>query len=724
MGSENRSQWESLKRLPITETSFRAACDLMQTTARTDINRSYGMLAEYVPLVRKTRNRHWVHILLMGWARAKSSMVFSKEGELLYQQARENAGPHTRFFREALVGTALMYGEWGREEEFRKYLTLGERECQQAKDWENLSFIYTFMTNLYLDDTARVQQYFAKAIRLATSLPDKNALFTARYNRAVRFYQNSPQRQVTEFESLLELAKDSSLNRYPRKLYERTAFTFRNAGPSVYYQLMQINLLLTDYENAWKFAELFYNATVKPNPASIQAAYFNAEIAVVKAYQNDLATARTYLDRSRHLFGVKEDQIPYAGYFTAAGLLAEKAGEYKKALGYYGMVRKFGGANTGLNLLPNDIYYAHALVLNGQLDQAGRIFETFRPTISNREYTAAGYYYYKQYAGFLKAKGDYLGYSTALNHFYAIKDSLTNLNQYRAIQEILAKVRIRDKEQQISRLNAEGLARDREIRRERGFYAVVIGLAVLIIVLLVLYLRNRQIRSRQQEALQKSQLEQLEKQRHIELMEGIMQAEEKQRHQIADQLHHEVNAMLALATINISSALEKGITHDRTEQKLYKTQEVLTSVSTTIRGLSHQLMPLNLERYGFRKAIEELAETVNLAGKIKLETVIIGFENPQRYSISLLNDVYRIILELVQNILKHAKTNYALIEVIEHEHTLSVMVEDEGIGIDEAAIDHGKGLRELKAKVAYLNGQLEIKRKADRGTIVVLEIPT
>ncbi|GAB3939129.1 ATP-binding protein [Larkinella terrae] len=721
---ENRAEWERLKKQPITETSFRTACDLMQATGRTNINRSYEMLAEYVPMVRKTSNRAWVHILLMGWARAKSSMIFSEEAESLYRQARENAGKHTRFYREALVGTVLMYGEWGKIDLMDNYLNLGEKECQQANDRENLSFLYTFKAMAHASDTAILHSYLEKAIELAKNLPNKNALFTARYNLANQYYQFNPQKQVTEFEALLELAKDSSLNKYPRKLYERTAFTFRNAGPSVYYQLMQINLLLTDYENAWKFAELFYNSTVKPNPMGVQAAYFNSEIAIVKTYQNDLAAARKYLTMSKELFKVPEAQIPYYGYFLAAGFLAEKSGNYGKALQYYETVRKMGGVGVGLNLFPSDIYYAHALVLNQQLAKAGQVFDEFRPQLKNREYTATGFYFYKYYADYLKKKGDFQGYSKAQEQFDTVKDSLINLNKYRAIQEILAKVRIRDKEQQIARLNEESLARDREIRRERIFYSVAIGLAVLTIVLLILYLRNRQIRSRQKEELQQRMLEQIEKQRHIELMEGIMQAEENERHKIADQLHDEVNTMLALASLNISSTLENGIRDNRSEQKLYKTQEVLTSVSSTIRGISHRLTPLTIERSGFRKAIEELAETVNLAGKIELETIVVGFEDNSKYAVSFLNDLFRIVQELVHNILKHAQATDALVEVIEHEKTLSIVVEDNGVGIPDDAMNNGKGLSGMKAKVAYLNGQIEIKRKSDNGTLVVIEIPT
>ncbi|WP_020596596.1 ATP-binding protein [Spirosoma panaciterrae] len=720
---EGEVEWNRLKHQPITEQTFRAACDLMQRTGRTNINRSYEMLAQYVPMVKKTGNRAWVHILLMGWARAKSSMIFSKEADELYRQARENAGPHTRFMREALVATAVMFGEWGKEAEFKRYLDLGEQECRRANDKENLSFIYTFRANTYQGDTAAMRDHFEKAIRLATGIRDKNALFTAKYNYAVRYYPYNPQKQVAEFEALLELAKDSSLNRYPRKLYERTAFTFRNAGPSVYYQLMQINLLLADYDNAWKFAELFYDATVKPNPLSIQAGYFNAEVAVVKIYQRDFAAARKYLVKSKAIFGVPEAEIPYSGYFLAAGLLAEHTGQYARALQYYEMVREKEGEGEGLSVIPFSISYAHVLTLNKRFAQADQVFSQYRPRLKNREYTASGLYFYQYYADLLKARGDYPAYAQAQETFYAIKDSLTNLNQYRSVQEILAKVRIRDKEQQIIRLNEASVARDRQIRQERIFYTVLIGLSILTIVFLVLYLRNRQIRSRQKEALQQSQLEQLEKERHIELMRGIMDAEETERRKIADQLHDEVNAMLALATLNVSSTLEKGVPDERSEKKLHKTQEVLLSVSTTIRELSHRLTPLAIEKYGFAQAMTDLGETVNTSEKLKLDMIVVGFNNPTAYPISLLNDLYRIVQELVHNILKHAQATHATIEVVGHKKTVSIIAEDDGVGFVDDGATKGKGLTDIKTRTAYLNGQMEIKQKQDSGTLIVIDIP-
>ncbi len=259
------ADWAVLNSKPLTEENFRAACDLMRKIGKTNLEVSYKMLAEYVPLVKATGNRQWVHILLMGWAKAKGSFGFFEDAQKLYQQARDNAVFDHRRYNESLVGTALMYLEWGKIDSLQKYLALGQKECERSADKENLSFIYTFRAMTYAQDTAAICRCLDTAISLSADLPDKNAYFTAAYNHAVIYSQLNLAKQVSELEELYELSKDSTPNHYPVRLYDRTAFTFRNAGPSVYYNLMQVNFLLTDYDNAWKFAELFYNATIKPN---------------------------------------------------------------------------------------------------------------------------------------------------------------------------------------------------------------------------------------------------------------------------------------------------------------------------------------------------------------------------------------------------------------------------------------------------------------------------
>jgi len=725
---EARAAWAHWKHQPLTESNFLAICDLLQDIGKNNINISYDILSEYEPVVRKTGNKAWTHILLMGWAKAKESLAYFADAEILYRQALDNAAGDSRLFDEVMVGMSLMYAEWGKADSLDRYVLMGKRSAARAGDLENLSFLYTFGAMGHLTDTAAMGQALMEAMQLAAGLANKNALFTARYNYASIYCRYDPQRQVTILESLLELAKDSTLTHKPR-LYERTDFYFRNAGPSIYSQLVQVNLLLADYDNAGKFAQLLYDAVVRPNPAAPQAPYFNSELAMIKAYQGQYDTARAYLRRSRDLFGVPEEKIPYASYFLAAGMVAEHDGQDELALRNYGIAYKMGSME-GVHLMPSELYYAHELIRLHRLDEAERVLATLRPALPARLYTAYGYYFYKHYSELLKAKGDYSGYGKALEQFYAIKDSLTSLNHYRAIQEIEAKVRLRDKEQQIIRLNEENEVRIRNSHRERLYFSVFLGLSGLLVLLLVGYSRNLYVRrrqalaiARQKEALQENRMREMERQHRIGIMQGAIDAEERERRKIADQLHDEVGGLLSLATLNLSSTLEKGREDVHSEQKLQKAQEVLFSVATTIRELSHRLTPLVIEKYGFRHAIEDMVETINLSQKLTVKAVIIGFEDISGYQASFLNDLYRMLQEMLHNIVKHARASQALLELVEHKDQVSILVEDDGVGIDEKRPVKGKGLDTIRSKIAYLNGKIEIGQKKDKGTLIVIELP-
>jgi len=725
---EARAAWKVLKEQPVTEKSFKNACDLIQDIGQTDIHLSYEILQQYLPMVTATRNHEWMHIILMGWAKAKESLVAFEEAEPLYQKARLNALQIPISYDESIVGTVLMYLEWGRADSLEKYLSLGEEACRKSNDKENLSFIFTFKAMSRMEDSSFMRTNLDSAIILSEDLPNKNALFTAKYNRAVFYFQFNLQRQVGELEELLELAKDSSLSHKPR-LYERTAFYFRNPAPSIYYQLMLVNLLLTDYDNAGKFAALFYNETVAPNPSGAQAPYFNSVMAMVKAYEGDFDASKAFLDKSLSLFGVPEKKIVYPTYFLAAGMLAEQNKQYNLALYYYGEAYKNGSMSYGLHLMPPGIYYAHGLIVNRKLAEAEKIFAQMGLILKTRAYSAIGFYYYQYYAELLKVKGDYSAYAGALDMFYAIKDSLANLNHFRAIQEVETRMRVREKEQQIDRLNDENVEKLREIRKERFYFLLFTSLSAFIILLLFAYSRIQYVRkqqteqiARQSELLQENKMKEIEKQHRIEIMQGAIDAEENERHKIADQLHDETGGMLALASLNISSVLENGTDDHRSGEKLNKTSEILSTVSSSIRNISHRLTPLIIEKYGFRNSIEDMAQTINLSGKLELQAVIVGFENDAKYPVTLLNNLYRVIQELLHNVLKHAHATHALVELVEHEDHISMMVEDDGVGIGDFSKAKGKGLLATQSKIAYLNGKMEILKKKEGGTLIVIEL--
>jgi signal transduction histidine kinase len=715
-------QWNSLQRQPVNEKNFRIACDLMQEIAKTDFAKSYSLFTSYLPKITETNNQRWVHILLMGWARAKESLNYFKDAETLYKQARQNAMGNPKYYRESLVGTILLYLEWGKTDSVHKYLALSLANCMNSGDNEDLSFTYTFKAMSMLNSPDSMKYYLTKAIQLAQNIPDKNALFTAKYNYAVVYCQNNPLLEVRELDSLLTISGDSSLNRFPPHLYDRTDFSFRNAKSSVYYNLMQVNLLLTDYDNAEKFAQLFYDAVITPNPNGVQAPYFNAEMSIVKSYQGEFTQAIKYFNKSRKEFNSPENKIPYVSYFIAGGLIKEHEKNYEGALEYFRTALEKGNTE-GLYIMPPEIYYAHALILNGNLEKAKTVLDSLRSRLSPHPFNATGYYYYKYEAELLNAEKDYPEYAKALGTFFNIKDSLININRYRAIEEIQTRYNIREEQQKIDRLQSERAVRIANMRRDKVFYYSIIGLSILSILLLVFMIYYRQMRNRQKLALQQSRMKQMEEQHRLSEMRGVMEAEENERRKIADQLHDEVGSMLSLASLNVSSVSPSHLTEKTDEKKLQKAQKILASVSETVRNLSHQLTPVMIEQHGFKKTIEDTADTINISGKLNLETIIVGFENSEKYPVSFLNHIYRITQELLNNVIKHSKATHAILELIEDQKGISLIMEDNGNGIQQTTSGKGRGIHSIQTKIAYLKGSMEINSKKEGGTLVVIEIP-
>lgn len=210
-----------------------------------------------------------------------------------------------------------------------------------------------------------------------------------------------------------------------------------------------------------------------------------------------------------------------------------------------------------------------------------------------------------------------------------------------------------------------------------------------------------------------------------ELTERIIETQETERRKIADQLHDDVGSMLSLAILQISTAIDKERSEDKSKINLEKSMKVLNTVSDTIRNMSHTLTPLAIEKYGFKNAIIDLVANINLTNKIRVEHVILGFENTENYTSNFLNDMYRVVQELLNNMIKHSEASHCLIQLIEHHDALSILIEDNGKGLknEQFKIKSGVGLNNIKSRVDYFKGQIEISEKVEGGTLINIEIP-
>lgn len=213
-------------------------------------------------------------------------------------------------------------------------------------------------------------------------------------------------------------------------------------------------------------------------------------------------------------------------------------------------------------------------------------------------------------------------------------------------------------------------------------------------------------------------------QQQKDLTHRIVVSQEEERQLVAEKLHDEVGSMLSVARLNLSSVIEKApFIDEHNRQRLLKTGEVLDDTAALIRQMSHSLMPVAMEHYGMKKAIEDFIHSINIADKLYVELVIIGFEDTSKYTMAFQVNLYRIIQELLNNTIKHAAATNALLQLIEHPQVISLMIEDNGKGMHTTNIQLGKGIASLKSKIEYITGEIQIEQGTENGTLIVISIP-
>jgi two-component system, NarL family, sensor kinase len=86
--------------------------------------------------------------------------------------------------------------------------------------------------------------------------------------------------------------------------------------------------------------------------------------------------------------------------------------------------------------------------------------------------------------------------------------------------------------------------------------------------------------------------------------------------------------------------------------------------------------------------------------------------------------IYRVVQELINNILKHASASEALVQLIREENRLNILVEDNGKGFDTSLLETNKGAgwTNIRSRIDYLKGRLDIHSESNKGTTVTIEL--
>lgn len=217
-------------------------------------------------------------------------------------------------------------------------------------------------------------------------------------------------------------------------------------------------------------------------------------------------------------------------------------------------------------------------------------------------------------------------------------------------------------------------------------------------------------------------LQQLENQRRKELFQVILRTQEVERGRISESLHNGLGQLLYGVKLSLAHLLSDQVlphTENFLKEKQY-TDELLNKAIEETRKISHELMPTMLQGHGLRSAIMDVCK--QMSEGIKLDCSLLGLSQKLDEYVELA--VYRIIQELLVNIMRHAEASMATLKLKVSKRKIFIEVSDNGKGMDTVQqIKPGIGLASIRNKVDLLNGSIKIMPAQVKGTLIRISIP-
>lgn len=535
------------------------------------------------------------------------------------------------------------------------------------------------------------------------------------------------------------------------KMYENSANPLQVTGPL--FNLAVVYEKLGDYEKSLEFyhRELDIHEA-NDNPSGVGNTLNG--IAIVNKHLENYDEALVMYERALKIFtelGAQWDQANVVSnmgnVYTELGRDGEAEKCYKRALeidreiddewgvaynlNNWGLVKKING-----QLDSAETMFSEALVIRQRLGQKHEIAESIEALGSIYVETgrqAEGIRLLKESVALASEIGaldvetscrlslaraykltgqSELGYEQ-LEKYSQLKDSLLNSDKLEIIEGLQTQYDTEKKEKRLAQQQLEIERGEAQIEKQTSFNRTIIAVAVALVALLLLLLAS---------IVQKRRLDQekmigLKREQELSGIRAMLAGEEKERSRIAKDLHDGLSGLLASVKMRFEAVRENR----NDETGFDNAISGLDEASDEVRKIAHNMMPQVLGKFGLVKALEDFCANISASKTLDLKFQCFGMESRLNQNTELV--LYRIIQELINNIIKHSGANEALVQISRRKNHLSITVEDNGRGFDANAGDSdGLGMSNLKTRVDYLKGDMSIDTKPQTGTSVYIEL--
>lgn len=503
----------------------------------------------------------------------------------------------------------------------------------------------------------------------------------------------------------IPVAKKSKDSQELSNLYKLIAVVFYNnedIAKTKYYLDLSISTL-----EQGKSKKNRYNEDL------IELYLFNVEVLSVQKKTNE---AFEYLQKAEDLLKSYPLKSLYIEYYFAKGSLNQEIKNYEQAISDYdngvrlsqlnkdsALEQRFKLMKYEVFILQNKIESAKDLLLD--------VFKTGGMNIKDRAY------YSYELSKIYRKLNDFEKAYVYNEQYIQLKDSLSQMFEAEKIADIEARYNKLENENKIKELTIEKQATLLN-QRKNMLFLLLLSFALVCVLIFAYFiwknLKNQKKITAQKEINHFQKLNNLKREKEIEIMQTMINVEEAERKRVARDLHDSIGSKLSALKIIFANTQNKNDYNDS------RINTILETSIAELRQISYNLVPESLLKLGLEKALGDLCFT------LRSDTVSIEFhsyEIDNSMPLTTQTNIFRIVQELLNNALKHSKATQILVSCSQNGNRFYISIEDNGVGFDISGIEEnqGLGIKNIKSRIELLHGSLDCESSSG-GTSYNIEL--
>jgi two-component system, NarL family, sensor kinase len=494
---------------------------------------------------------------------------------------------------------------------------------------------------------------------------------------------------------------------------------------TIYVYITRIYTYLNNLPKAEEYAEKNISEVEKLSKQNDKNfIYFS----VVDLYleKNDLPLASYYLDKLSHVTDNPAQVQEIFGYFLKRGRISYLQSQFEKAFTYFKDAYKYALTGGHSASKSTALYHLAATALKLGYNIEAKKFAEDNLKIANEMDTKSAKiealinlsdYYYKI--------GNTNQALQLTREAFSLKDTVIAENKTNQLKILGTMYESQKQQREISKLQLE---KEKSFASEskKSFINKVLSAAV-VALLFVIYLafnnfkRGRQL-SKQQQEIQQQRITELQTNKQLLTIEAMLNVQEEERSRIAKDLHDGIGSLLSGTKLSLLNVKEKMAISPDDKILFQKSLGLLDTTIGDLRKVAQNLMPEALTKFGLQEALKDYCDHVQYSSGIN----VVSIQLPQKRTVDNTAQVYiyRIIQELVNNVVKHAAAKNIIVQLSVQEDRTTLVVEDDGKGFDLASLsgNKGSGISNIMYRVQYFNGTIDISSSPGNGTSINIEL--